>query len=139
MKGDTWIFDTNVLIYAFAKNDSRAAIAERLLARGGAVGVQNLDEFANVAVRKLAMPWKEVLAALSVIRVLCPSPVPLTVRTHDAALRISGRYGYHIYDSLVIAAALEARCGTLYSEDLKDGQAIDGMTLRNPFASRRIV
>ena len=139
MKGDTWIFDTNVLIYAFAKNDSRAAIAERLLARGGAVGVQNLDEFANVAVRKLAMPWKEVLAARSVIRVLCPSPVPLTVRTHDAALRISGRYGYHIYDSLVIAAALEARCGTLYSEDLKDGQAIDGMTLRNPFASRRIV
>ena len=139
MKGDTWIFDTNVLIYAFAKNDSRAAIAERLLARGGAVGVQNLDEFANVAVRKLAMPWKEVLAALSVIRVLCPSPVPLTVRTHDAALRISGRYGYHIYDSLVIAAALEARYGTLYSEDLKDGQAIDGMTLRNPFASRRIV
>src|ERR1017187_4731405 len=139
MKGDTWFFDTNVLIYAFAKNDPRAAIGERLLARGGAVGVQNLDEFANVAVRKLAMPWKEVLAALSVFRVLCPSPVPLTVRTHDAALRISGRYGYHIYDSLVIAAALEARCGTLYSEDLKDGQAIDGMTLRNPFASRRIV
>jgi predicted nucleic acid-binding protein len=134
MKGDAWFFDTNVLIYAFAKDDARAKIAEGLLARGGRVGVQNLNEFVDVAVRKLAMPWKEVLEALNVIRVLCPSPVPLTVQTHDAALRISGRYGYHIYDSLVISAALEARCGTLYSEDLKDGQVIDGLTIRNPFA-----
>jgi predicted nucleic acid-binding protein len=122
-----------VLIYAFAKDDPRAKIAEGLLARGGTIGVQNLNEFVNVAVRKLAMPWKEVVQALGVIRVLCPSPVPLTLRTHDAALRISGRYGYHIYDSLVIAAALEAGCGTLYSEDMKDGQVIEDLTLRNPF------
>jgi predicted nucleic acid-binding protein len=47
------------------------------------------------------------------------------VKTHDAALRIAERYGYHIYDSLVIAAALEARCTTLFSEDLNNG--------RNPF------
>jgi predicted nucleic acid-binding protein len=134
MKGDGWFFDTNVLVYAFATDDERATIAEGLLARGGTIGVQNLNEFVNVAVRKLAMPWKEVLEALNVIRVLCPSPVPLTVQTHDAALRISGRYGYHIYDSLVIAAALEARCATLYSEDLKDGQVMDGLTIRNPFA-----
>jgi predicted nucleic acid-binding protein len=132
MKGDAF-FDTNILVYAYAKNDARAEIAEVLLARGGTVGVQNLNEFVNVAVRKLAMPWKEVVEALDVIRVFCPSPVPLTVRTHDEALRISGRYRYHIYDSLVIAAALEARCGTLYSEDLKDGQTIEGLTVRNPF------
>ena len=133
MKGDRWFFDTNVLLYAFAKDDPRAEIAERLLARGGAVGVQNLNEFVNVAVRKLAMPWREVLEALSVIRALCPSPVPLTVQTHEAALRIAGRYGYRIYDSLAIAAALEAHCGTLYSEDMKDGQVIEGLTIRDPF------
>jgi predicted nucleic acid-binding protein len=133
MKDDACFFDTNILVYAFARNDSRATIAEGLLARGGTLGVQNLNEFVNVAVRKLAMPWKEVVEALRVIRALCRSPVPLTVQTHEAALRISVRYGYHIYDSLVVAAALQASCRTLYSEDMNDGQAIEGLTIRNPF------
>jgi len=133
MKGDTAFFDTNVVVYAFTKNDPRTEIAEALLARGGVVGVQTLNEFVAVAVRKLAMSWQEVLQSLRAIRVLCPEPVPLTVRTHDAALRIAERYGYHIYDSLVIAAAMEARCGTLFSEDMKHGQVIDGLTICNPF------
>jgi predicted nucleic acid-binding protein len=127
-------FDTNVIVYAFAKDDTRTEVAERLLAGGGVIGVQTLNEFVAIATRKLAMPWKEILEALSALRELCPSPVPLTVKTHDAALRIAGRYGYHIYDSLVIAAALEARCKTLLSEDMNDGQTIDGLTIRNPFA-----
>jgi predicted nucleic acid-binding protein len=80
------------------------------------------------------MPWKEVMEALSALRELCPLPVPLTVQTHEAALRIMQRFEYHIYDSLVIAAALEARCATLFSEDLHDGQIIEGLTIRNPFA-----
>jgi len=136
MKGDTAFFDTNVLIYAFAKDDPRAKIAETLLAGGGVVGVQTLNEFVAVAARKLAMPWAEIQEALSALRELCPSPVPLTLKTHDAALRIAGRYGYHIFDSLVIAAALEARCNTLYSEDMSDGQTIDGLTIRNPFLAK---
>ncbi len=134
MKGDRAFFDTDVLLYAFARDDPRAAVAEALLARGGLVGVQTLNEFVSVAVRQLAMPWEEVLEALSAIREVCPSPVRLTLRTHDAALRIAARYGYHIHDSLVIAAALEARCSVLLSEDLRDGQAIEGLTIRNPFA-----
>jgi predicted nucleic acid-binding protein len=133
MKDDKAFFDTNVLLYAFTKNDPRSVIAERLLVRGGVIGVQTLNEFVAVAVRKLAMSWGEVLDALGALRTLCPTPLPLTVRTHDAALHIAGRYGYHIYDSLVIAAALEARCGALYSEDMKDGQKIEGLTIRNPF------
>ena len=133
MKGDLAFFDTNVLIYAFAEDDPRTPVASALLAAGGVVGVQTLNEFVAVAVRKLAMPWDEVLEALSALRVLCPSPVPLTVRTHDRALGIAERYRYHIYDSLVIAAALEARCDTLFSEDMNHGQAIEGLTIRNPF------
>ena len=75
----------------------------------------------------------EVLEALSAIRALCPSCVPLTIETHDLALRLTDQYGYHICDSLVIAAALQASCGTLYSEDMRDGQVIEGLTIRNPF------
>jgi predicted nucleic acid-binding protein len=58
------IFDTNVLIYAFAQNDPRAEPAEALLAAGGIVSVQVFDEFVAVAIRKLGMPWKDVLEAL---------------------------------------------------------------------------
>ena len=80
------------------------------------------------------MSWTEVTQALDVFRILCPSPLPITVETHEAALRIAATHGYNIYDALVIAAALEAGCGTLYSEELRDGQTIDGkLTIRNPF------
>ena len=133
MKGNRAFFDTNVLIYAFAKDDPRTQVAEALLAEGGLVGVQTLNEFVAVVMRKLAMPWNDVLEALHAIRVLCPSPVPLTTETHDTALRIVARHGYHIYDSLTIAAALQGSCATLYSEDMHDGQVVDGVTIRNPF------
>jgi predicted nucleic acid-binding protein len=49
------------------------------------------------------------------------------------ALGIAKKHKYHIYDALVIASALETSCKTLYSEDLQDGQAIGGLTIRNPF------
>jgi predicted nucleic acid-binding protein len=131
--GKEAFFDTNVIIYAFAEDDPRTDAAEALLARGGVLGVQTLNEFVAIAVGKLAMSWEEVLEALSALRTLCPSPVPVTVETHDTALRIAGQYRYHIYDSLVIAAALEASCRTLYSEDMQDGQVIEGLIIRDPF------
>jgi predicted nucleic acid-binding protein len=133
MRGERPFFDTNILIYAFAQDDPRAAIARNLLAEGGTVGVQVLNEFVAVARRKLAMPWDEVEEALSAIRGLCSPPVPLAIETHDLALQIARQYGYHIYDSLVIAAALGSSCSTLYSADLHDGQMIEGLTIRNPF------
>jgi predicted nucleic acid-binding protein len=132
MRGKAFL-DTNVLIYAFAKDDPRAEAAEELLSRGSVIGVQNLNEFVAVAGRKLAMPLPEILRALHAIRSLCPQPVPVTVKAHDTALQIVGTYGYHIYDALVIAVALEASCTTLYSEDMRAGQAIGDLTIRNPF------
>jgi predicted nucleic acid-binding protein len=60
--------------------------------------------------------------------------VPLTVETHERAVHIAERYGYSIFDSLIIAAALHAGASTLYTEDMRDGQAIDGLTIRNPFS-----
>lgn len=131
---DKVFFDTNVLIYALAQNDPRNGQAEELLARGGVLSVQILNEFVSVAHRKILMSWSEMREALSAIRILCPSPLPITVETHEAALKIAEQHGYRIYDALAIAAALEAGCVTLYSEDLHDGQTINGqVTIRNPF------
>jgi len=129
-------FDTNVLVYVIGRHDQRTAPAEMLLAGGGVVSVQVLNELVSVARRKLGMTWEETTEALAAIRVLCPLPVPITVETHEAALRIAVQYGYHIYDALIAAAALEAGCATLYSEDLQDGQILDErLTIRNPFTT----
>ena len=127
-------FDTNVLIYAVGKNDPRASRAEALLAGGGIVSIQSLNEFVSVARRKLGLPWKEVKEMLDIICVLCPDPVPISLDTHRGAVAIAEKYGYGIYDSLIASAALEAGCKTLYSEDLQDGQIINRqLTIRNPF------
>ena len=60
-------------------------------------------------------------------------PVPLTMDVHRAAVDVSRRYGFRIYDSLVLSAARLAGCRTLYSEDLQDGQTIDCVLVRDPF------
>jgi predicted nucleic acid-binding protein len=82
--------DTNVLIYAFT-DDSRSHKAQELLARGCTIGVQVLNEFTNVARRKLKMNWGEVGDALSSIRILCPTVVPMDLDIHDEALVIAER------------------------------------------------
>ncbi len=126
--------DTNILIYSLAQDDPRGAQAEALLAAGGVVSVQILNEFVAVARRKLGMSWEEVKEALDTIRVLCPSPVDVSLSVHETALEIAEKYGYGIYDALVAAAALEAGCTTLYTEDMQGGQVIERrLTVRNPF------
>ena len=131
---DRAFFDTNVLIYAVVKDDPRGAKAEALLAGGGVLSVQVLNEFVSVARRKFRMPWPEMKEALAASRVLWSPPVPITLDIHETALGIAERYGYGFYDALIIAAALRAQCAVLYSEDLKGDQIIDGrLTIRNPF------
>jgi predicted nucleic acid-binding protein len=126
-------FDTTILIYSVTGNDVRAARAEALLADGGVVSVQVLNEFVAVARRKLRMTWEETEEALSYIRALCGKPVPITVDIHEAALQVARRYGFHIYDSLMVAAAAVAGCTTLYSEDMQHGQRIGSLKIKNPF------
>ena len=133
---DKVFFDTNVLLYTIGQQDARTPTADALLEQGGLISVQVLNELAAVAHRKLRMSWTEVTDALDAIRVLCPSPMPITAEMHDAALRLARQYGFHIYDALIVAAALEANCTTLYSEDLQSGQVIDGrLTIHNPFSA----
>jgi predicted nucleic acid-binding protein len=134
MNGEVF-FDTNILVYATVRDDPRAAVAMSLLAKGGAISVQVLNEFTNVARRKLRRPWPEVKEALTAFRLLCKEPLPLSVATHEAALEIALCDRLAFYDSLIVASALEAGCATLLSEDMQNGQVIAGrLTIRNPFA-----
>ena len=126
-------FDTNVLVYLASDDATKADRAESAIAAGGAISVQVLNEFAAVARRKLDMSWEETNEALLAIRALCEAPTPLSIETHQAALEIAARYGYHIYDALILAAALESHCDILYTEDMQNGQSIGPLTIRNPF------
>jgi len=131
---DRVFFDTNLLIYILASGDPRGQRAERLFLDGGVVSVQVLDEFTDVARRKIHMSWKEVKDALQAIRIYCPDPAPITIDTHDLALRIAEEHRVRIYDALILASALEADCDVLYSEDFQHGQVIEeSLTIRNPF------
>jgi predicted nucleic acid-binding protein len=131
---DRAFFDSNVLIYAMVSGDSRRERAQQLVAQGGVISVQVLNEFVAVARRKMRMPWGDVIEALNSVRILFPSPVSITLDTHEAALKIAQQYGFGIYDAMIASSALDANCSTLYSEDLQDGQVIDNtLTIRNPF------
>lgn len=129
-----FFLDSNVLIYAALQPDARSDAARALLAQRGTISVQVLNGFANVAHRKLGRSWAEIEQALAAIRVLCLPPLPITVAIHEAAVGVATRTGYQLYDALIIASALDAGCTTLFSEDLQDGQVIEGrLTIRNPF------
>jgi len=126
-------FDTNVLLYLLA-SDAKADKAEALLATGGTISVQVLNEFASTASRKLKMKWPEIREILATIRAVC-DVVPVTVEVHEKGLAIAERYGVSFYDSLILAAAQEAGCRTVYSEDMQNGQKFRDVTVRNPFAN----
>lgn len=131
MPGD--FLDSNVLLYAFTA-DPRAVTARTLLERGAVISVQGLNEFANVARRKLGRTWPEVRDALDSIRDACRTVVPLDVETHADALRIAERYGYGIFDALMISSAVRADCNVLWSEDMHDSHVIDKrLRIANPF------
>jgi predicted nucleic acid-binding protein len=133
MSADIFL-DTNVLVYGIAQNDLRSMRAASLLHHGGTISVQVLNEFTNVARRKLRRSWPEIIEALGALYVLFPAPKPIGLATHGAAIGIAQRDGVAFYDALIIASALEAGCSVLWSEDMQNGRVIDGrLTIRNPF------
>jgi predicted nucleic acid-binding protein len=134
MSADVFL-DTNILIYAIAQNDARTEQARSLLQQGGTISVQVLNEFVTVSHRKLRRRWPEIVDALAALRVLFSDPQAIGLATHQAAVAIAQRYSFAFYDALIVASALEAGCSSLLSEDLHDGQVVEGkLTIRNPFA-----
>ncbi|PAX06617.1 PIN domain-containing protein [Sphingomonas lenta] len=128
-------FDSNILVYAFTNDDARQERALELLAIGGTISVQCLNEFASVTRRKLGMDWKRIHTALEEIRDLCRTIMPLDLDTHIRGIELVQHYKLSVYDGMIVAAALAADCDTLYSEDMHAGLVVNGrLTVVNPFA-----
>ncbi len=127
-------FDSNVLIYSISGDKAKTAAAREHLAARGAISVQVLNEVANVARNKMAMTWLEIRETISVFRAGLIVH-PLSVATHELGLHLAEQHRFHIYDAMIVAAALEAGCDTLYSEDMHPGLLVDDrLRIVNPFA-----
>ena len=124
--------DTNVLLYLLSGDASRADRAEEELAAGGIVSVQVLNEFASVASRKLDLSLAEVREVLAAVRATC-AIVPVTEETHDLGLQIAQRHKLSVWDAMILAAAKLAGCRIVLTEDMRHGQVLSGLRLRNPF------
>jgi predicted nucleic acid-binding protein len=127
--------DSNVVLYLLSADEKKANRAEDVISKGVIISVQVLNEVANVSRRKLKMSWHEIHELLNGLRLVCAVKA-LTVETHLRGLAVAERHGVSIYDAMIIAAALEAGCSILFSEDMQDGLKIDRqLQIRNPFSS----
>jgi len=127
--------DTNILLYAASKKEGeqeKRKVARGLLSRDGVgLSVQVLAEFYVNAISKLKLPEDQVLRVLEKMRRYPVLPVDEAV--FWSALEIRKRYGISYWDSAILAAAIELGCGTVFSEDLSDGQSYAGVKVVNPF------
>lgn len=125
-------FDTNILVYT-ATSDARKQKAVDCLCRGGVVSTQVLNEFVHVARRKLRHEWPQIELALGLIRASLDDVLPVTLNTHTGAVSLAREHNMPFYDALIVAAAMEAGCDTLFSEDMQHGRTVGGLAIVNPF------
>ena len=133
--------DTNILAYGEGVNDAekRDAVLELLddLPQGSAVvPVQVLGELFNVLVRKAGKSRAEARDALLAWRDTFPT-VETTPEVMLAAVDLATDHHFSIWDAVILAAASQAGCRLLLSEDLQDGFTAGGVTVVNPFAAPR--
>jgi len=127
--------DTNLFVYLYSDSDitKKESVIKAINQYERFISTQIINEFCNVCIRKLSMPIIAVRKAVAEICENC-NLVMVDDTTASAALNIYEKYGYSFYDCLIIVSALESRCRFLLSEDMADGQTIEGvLTIKNIF------
>lgn len=124
--------DTNILVYA-QQAGAKATIARDLIEQGGTISVQVLNELANVLHKKQGRSWRDIELLFDDIDNTLDPALPLTAKTSRMALAIAQNDGFAFYDALIVAAAIEADCDILYSEDMQHGRSIGRLRIINPF------
>jgi predicted nucleic acid-binding protein len=136
-----FFLDTNIFAYTFdASAPAKARKAAQLIRRAadtgeGIVSYQVVQEFFNAAFRRFSHPMSPAEAEQYLITVFRPLlAIHSSAAIYVEALRLAGKYRFAWYDSLILAAALEGQCKTLYSEDFQHGREIESLRIENPFA-----
>ena len=138
---DLVFIDTNVLVYFRDPRDqhkqavSAQWLTELARSRRGRVSAQVLIEFYVVATNSAKLGRSVAAARADVESFAAWNPVLPDLALFRQAWQVSDTYAVSWWDSMIIAAALVARCGTLLSEDMQHGLVVNDMlTIRNPFA-----
>ncbi|MBU3629262.1 PIN domain-containing protein [Polynucleobacter sp. AP-Reno-20A-A9] len=126
-------FDTNTLLYLLSSDTKKADWITKNLQQSNVISVQVLNEFTSASIRKIKISNSELDEFLDLFTSTF-NVRSLDIDTFETGLMVSRRYGYHHYDSMIIAAALQAGCEKLYSEDMQHRQVIDKrLQIVNPF------
>ena len=103
------------------------------MAEEGTISVQVLNQFANVARNKLRWSWSDIEAMLALVRSRSRRVRDISVSIHEAGPALAREHRLSFHDALIVAAAIEAGCDTLFSEDMQHGRRIGGLMIVNPF------
>ena len=135
-----YFLDTNIFVYTFdssapdKQRKARALVHAALQEGRGVVSTQVMQEFLNVATRKFQHPLSPADGKLylhTVLAPLCEVIVDADLLGQALDLQASERFSF--YDSLIVAAAIQAHCRILYTEDMQAGRKIGTLAIRNPF------
>lgn len=132
---DKNFIDTNIIVYAYSQDEPNKQLITRNLLRNthSVVSTQVLGEFSNVLRKKFSCEYHKISITIAQIVSVC-QVVTITPDNIIKALELADRYGYHFYDSLILATALSENCIRVYSEDLQHNQLIEStLTIKNPF------
>ena len=131
--------DTNVLVYAEAndapyKQRSALDLLQRLYEQGlGVVSTQILQEYCNVALKKLRLPAHYLRSQLDLYEQF--EVVKVTPTIIRAGLDLHQTRSVAFFDAIVLASARAAGCSVLWTEDMNAGEVVNGVRISNPFSS----
>jgi predicted nucleic acid-binding protein len=135
-----FFIDTNIFVYSLETADpkksriSKELITDAVKSGSGVVSYQVVQEFLHLALRRFAKPMTRVEAEQYLNAVFLPLvAVHSSQSLYSDALHIHDRYHLAWYDSLIVAASIQADCDVLYSEDLQNGQRFGKLQVKNPF------
>jgi len=126
--------DTNILVYSHDNNGGiKQNIARDLIIRSPIVSTQVISEYINVLKRILKISKEQLFRIFMPNLDFCSIAV-VDIETLHKAEHIMHKYDLQIFDSIIIASAIESNCKVLYSEDLQHNQIIEGtLMIQNPF------
>jgi len=132
---DNIALDTNILIYLYdTSNINKRTTTEGLLVKNPIISSQVVSEYLNVSKRLLKISKQNLLDKCLLVFGYCII-TPVIFETLTLARELIIKYDFQMFDSIIIAAALQADCTILYSEDLQSNQLIESrLSIINPFA-----
>jgi predicted nucleic acid-binding protein len=131
---DDATIDSNILIYAFGKQDnSKSRIAREIITACNKISLQTINETVFVLKRKFNFSIKELQEIIQFFKEKYIVK-NIDIHTLETAIIIMDKYQYSFWDSMMLASALENKCTEIYSEDMQHNQTIEGrLRIINPF------